>query len=74
MVSVIESIDDPKHPAYSNKFLQNNKVQLKEIVKNTDMLVEEFIIFFIAGTDTTSHVVHNILLELDKNLDKKDKL
>lgn len=29
-------------------------------------MVSEFMVMFIAGTDTTSHVLHNILLDLYK--------
>lgn len=37
-------------------------------------MVSEFMMLFIAGTDTTSHVVHNILLMLLEHPEEKRKL
>lgn len=37
-------------------------------------MVSEFMVMFIAGTDTTSHVLHNILLDLYKYPEVKQKV
>ena len=37
-------------------------------------LAEEIIILLVPGTITTSQFIHNVLLDLEKNQDKKDRL
>ena len=37
-------------------------------------MVSEFMVMFVAGTDTTSHVIHNILLYLDNYKEIKQKV
>lgn len=37
-------------------------------------MVSEFMVMFLAGTDTTSHVLHNIMLQLSWYPEVKDKV
>ena len=41
--------------------------ELEKLLETQEKMVSEFLVMFLAGTDTTSHVLHNILLLLHEN-------
>lgn len=54
-----------------NKFLLQTRPQLEKLLTTPEKMVSEFMMMFLAGTDTTSHLLHNILLLLHEHQDIK---
>lgn len=75
LAQTIKDLDDPTSQIYTNKFMQGSKEELTRLMQE-DMghLAEEIIILLVPGTITTSQFIHNVLLDLEKNQDKKDRL
>lgn len=58
----------------NNRFMQSLKPQLDALMQDKVKMVSEFMVMFLAGTDTTSHVIHNLMLQLAWYPEVKKKL
>ncbi len=72
MTSVIEKLDSD--PTSGNEFMRKVKPQLDDLLKDKHKMVSEFMVIFSAGTDTTSHVIQQVLMNLHQFPEVKAKL